>query len=223
MTAPVTTHATPIRAAARTHDARTRLLLGGAIAGWIVFGVVSLAQAFTRDGFDLTRHPLSMLSNGDLGWLQITNFVVSGLLTFIGALGLRRALRGTPGGTWAPRLAAIWGVALFLSGPFVLQGGDGFPVGDPGVPGMTVGSIGHLVVGTIGFTALIAACYVTGRHYSRAGERRLAWGARIAGTSFLVGDVYSMAGLPAGSLLLAITALTAMGWLAVAAHVERSR
>ena len=35
--------------------------------------VVSLTQAATRAGFDLTRHPLSALSNGDLGWLQITN------------------------------------------------------------------------------------------------------------------------------------------------------
>jgi hypothetical protein len=206
-----------------SHDTRTRQLLGGVIAGTVVFGVVSLAQAFTRDGFDLTRHPLSMLSNGDLGWLQITNFLVSGLLTFAGGLGLRRALRGTPGGTWAPRLVAIWGVALFLSGPFVLQGGDGFPVGDPGVSRLTAGSIGHLLVGTIGFTALIAANYVLGRHYSRAGERRLAWGSRIAGTAFLVGDLYSMAQLPAGSLVLAITALTAMSWLAVAAHIERTR
>jgi len=214
---------TTAHATARTHDARTRQLLAGSIAGTVVFGVVSLAQAFTRDGFDPTRHPLSMLSNGDLGWLQITNFLVSGLLTFIGALGLRRALRGTPGGTWAPRLAATWGVALFLSGPFVLQAGDGFPVGDPGVPGMTAGSIGHLLAGTIGFTALIAACYVLGRHYSRTGERRLALGSRIAGTAFLVGDLYSMAGLPAGALILAITALTAMSWLAVAAHVERTR
>src|SRR5690606_8768150 len=60
----------------RTHDVRTRRLLAGLVAAPVVFGVVSLAQAFTREGFDLVRFPISMLSNGDLGWLQITNFVV---------------------------------------------------------------------------------------------------------------------------------------------------
>jgi hypothetical protein len=42
--------------------------------------VVSYAQALTRDGFDLTRNAFSFLSLGDLGWIQITIFVVCGLL-----------------------------------------------------------------------------------------------------------------------------------------------
>jgi hypothetical protein len=42
----------------------TRSLLACAVATAPVFVVVSLAQAFTRQGFDLTRHPLSVLSNG---------------------------------------------------------------------------------------------------------------------------------------------------------------
>ncbi|WP_308283474.1 DUF998 domain-containing protein [Pseudonocardia nigra] len=204
-------------------DPRTRLLLSGAVAGTAVFGVVSLAQAVTREGFDLTRYPLSSLSNGDLGWLQITNFVASGLLVLAGAVGLRRALRGTPGGTWAPRLVGVVGVGLALSGPFVLQGGGGFPVGDPGVPGVTVGTIGHLAVGTVAFTALIAACFVLGRHYARTGAPRMAWASRAAGAVFLFGDVYSSAGAPAGPLVLAVTFLTAMIWIAVVAHLERHR
>jgi len=205
------------------HDTRTRTLLGGLVAGVAVFGVVSFAQVFTREGFDLTRFPLSSLSNGDLGWIQITNFLVSGVLTIIGAIGLRRAFRGTPGGVWAPRLMLANGIGLFLAGPFVLQGGGGFPVGDPGVEGMTAGTIGHLIVGTIAFFSLIAACYVTGRHYARAGERGLALGSRISGTVFLAGDLYSMSGGYAGALVLAVTAITAMTWMAVVAIVERRR
>ncbi|MGI5126563.1 DUF998 domain-containing protein [Pseudonocardia sp. CA-107938] len=206
-----------------THDARTRTLLGGLVAGVAVFAVVSFAQVFTRAGFDLTRFPLSSLSNGDLGWIQITNFLVTGTLIIIGAIGLRRAFRGTPGGTWAPRLMLVNGIGMFLAGPFVLQGGGGFPVGDPGVPGMTVGTIGHIFAGSFAFFALIAACYVTGRHYARAGERGMALGSRICGTVFLVGDLYSLSGGYAGSLVLAVTALTAMTWMAVVAVVERRR
>jgi hypothetical protein len=202
-------------------DMRTRRLLSATAAGTAGFGVVSLAQAATREGFDLTRYPLSSLSNGDLGWLQIANFVVSGLLVLAGAAGLRRALRGTPGGTWGPRLVGIVGIGLTLCGPFVLQGGGGFPVGDPGVAGITVGTIGHLAAGTVAFTALIAACFVLGRHYARTGATAMAWASRAAGAIFLVGDVYSSAGGPAGPLVLAITFLTALTWIAVVAHVER--
>ncbi|MCO1661166.1 DUF998 domain-containing protein [Pseudonocardia humida] len=209
--------------ATSVRDPRTRLLLSGSVAAVGVFGVVSLTQAATREGFDLTRFPLSALSNGDLGWVQITNFVVSGVLAVAGAVGLHRVMRGTPGGTWAPRLVAVWGIGLILSGPFVLQGGGGFPVGDPGVPGMTVGTIGHLVVGTVAFAALIASCFVLGRHYARSGERGMALGSRASGSAFLVGDLYSMAGGPAGALVLAITALTAMAWVGVVAHVELRR
>ena len=55
------------------------LLACGAVAGPL-FIVVGLTQALTRAGFDPVKHPLSLLSVGDLGWIQITNFVVTGLL-----------------------------------------------------------------------------------------------------------------------------------------------
>jgi len=55
------------------------LLACGVIAGPL-FMVVSLVQAFTRPGFDLKRHAISMLSLGDLGWIQVTNFELTGLL-----------------------------------------------------------------------------------------------------------------------------------------------
>jgi hypothetical protein len=58
-----------------------------------------LLQAYTRDGFDPARHPLSSLALGDLGWLQTANFVVCGLLTLAGAVGLRPAYRTRCRGT----------------------------------------------------------------------------------------------------------------------------
>jgi len=48
----------------------TRSLLGYGILAGPVYVAVSLAQAATRDGFDLRRHAWSLLSNGSLGWLQ---------------------------------------------------------------------------------------------------------------------------------------------------------
>src|SRR3954454_19691866 len=69
--------------AARTATSSSQALLTcGAVAGPL-WAVVSLAQAATREGFDISRHPLSALSNGALGWLQIANFVVAGVLMVI--------------------------------------------------------------------------------------------------------------------------------------------
>ena len=80
----------------------TRQLLACGIASGIVFFAVGLGQAFTRAGFDLRHNAISQLSLGDLGWLQITSFIVSGLLAIGAAVGARRALAGQRGGTWGP-------------------------------------------------------------------------------------------------------------------------
>jgi len=42
----------------------TRSLLGYGILAGPLYIVVALAQALTRDGFDLSRHPWSLLANG---------------------------------------------------------------------------------------------------------------------------------------------------------------
>ena len=91
----------------RTAETRT-LLACGVVAGPL-FLAGSLVQAFTREGYDLGRHPISLLSLGDLGWLQVTNFVVTGALYGACAVGLRRALRPGSGGTWGPPRRCTWG------------------------------------------------------------------------------------------------------------------
>jgi hypothetical protein len=215
----------PAATAASSTSTTTRSLLTCAAVAAPLWAVVSLAQAATREGFDLTRHPLSALSNGSLGWLQITNFLIAGVLTIAGAAGLRRALHGAPGGTWAPRLVLVYGIGMIAAGIFVMDPADGFPAGTPyGMPEtLTWHSYGHMAAGSVAFTALIAACYVLGRHFSRAGNRGHAIASRVAGTALLIGDGWAMSGGKAGSLTLAIGAITAMLWIStVAAHHRRS-
>ncbi|MBE1484431.1 putative membrane protein [Plantactinospora soyae] len=58
----------------------TRTLLGcGAVAPGL-FILVFLVDGATRAGYDPTYHPVSALSLGPRGWIQITNFVLTGLL-----------------------------------------------------------------------------------------------------------------------------------------------
>ncbi|GLF95039.1 DUF998 domain-containing protein [Streptomyces yaizuensis] len=220
------TAATAVTTASGVSGVSTRALLGAGAAAAPVWTVVALTQAVTREGFDITRHPLSVLSNGALGWIQIANFAVTGTLMALGAIGLRRTLRGTPGGTWAPWLAFTAGIGIIAAGAFVMDPADGFPVGTPaGPPEMLSGAgIGHMAAGMVAFTSMIAANYVLGRHFSRAGQRGRAVLSRVAATGLLLGNGWAMGGGTWGTLTLAVGVMGAMLWLsAVCASGARVR
>ncbi|MFC0629485.1 DUF998 domain-containing protein [Kribbella deserti] len=206
----MTTTASPTSAATRTQAApyRGRTLLTALIVASPLWASVSLAQAATRDGFDLTRHPLSMLATGSLGWLQITNFILAGILTLIGAAGLKRTLASK----WIPRLAGVYGIGMILSGVFTMDAGDGFPAGTPQGPPATLSWHAglHLLFGCLSFVALTAALFVLGRHFSRRGERTWAVIARIGAVAVIVANVGSMAGAPGPSVWLAAGVISAM-------------
>jgi len=99
MSQKTTTAGGGIPASPATGTNGTRALLACGVVAGPLFVAVALLQVLTRQGFDLTRHPISLLSLGDLGWIQIANFVIAGLLAVAFALGLRRALRPGRGGT----------------------------------------------------------------------------------------------------------------------------
>jgi hypothetical protein len=135
----------------------TELALG--MAAGPLFVVIGLAQAFTRDGFDLRRDTLSLLSNGDLGWIQVLNFILSGLLYVAGALGMRRALPTGRASTWGPRLLGAFGVGMIGSGVFRPDPGFGFPPGAPaGAPATTSWHSGlHYTIASLTLVALVVA------------------------------------------------------------------
>ncbi len=147
------------------------LLACGVFAGPL-FTVIGLAQAFTRPGFDLRRHALSVLENGNLGWMQIGSFFVTGLLFILGAVGMRQFLRGSRGGTWGPSLIAIAGLGLVGAAFFHADPGLGFPPGTP-ENAMTLSGqgMGHLIVSTVAFLTLIAACFVFVRRFAALRQR----------------------------------------------------
>ncbi|TCC52158.1 DUF998 domain-containing protein [Kribbella pittospori] len=149
------------------------LLAAGIVAGPLFVGA-SLVEAFTRDGFDITWHPISLLSLGELGWIQITNFVVSGLLYVASAAGMRRALSAGRGSVWAPRLVALTGAGLVVAGVCTADAGAGFPPGAPeGAPDYSWHGILHEAGFAVTMVSWLAACLVFRSRYSAVGER--AW------------------------------------------------
>ncbi|MHC1559966.1 DUF998 domain-containing protein [Actinomycetospora sp. C-140] len=200
----------------------TRSLLGYGLLAGPFYVVIGLVQAFTRDGFDLTRHDLSLLANGSLGWIQIANLVLTGLMVIAAAVGMRRAmrvLRDGRGSVWGPRLVAGFGVGMVGAGAFVADPMNGFPPGTPDGPATTVtaSGIGHLVFGGLGFLALIVACFVIARGYAERGRTAMAWFSRVTGVLFLV----AFAGLASGSatptvvLGFWVALIVAWTWLAL--------
>jgi hypothetical protein len=113
-----------------------------------------------------------LLSLGSPGWIQIANFVVSGILYVIGAVGLRAALRSGHGRTWGPVLVGTLGVGLIIAGVFTADPGAGFPPGAPaGAPVMSWHGVLHEVGFMLSFGGAIAACGVLARRYAVLGRR----------------------------------------------------
>jgi hypothetical membrane protein len=109
----------------------SRTLLLGAVVATPLFLVLWAAQAFARNGFQPTFHPMSLLSLGDWGWVQVLNFVVVGLLVIGGGIGIGRALWPGRLARWAGALVVLMGAGLVIAGVFVTDAGAGFPPGSP--------------------------------------------------------------------------------------------
>ncbi len=138
------------------------LLKCGVFAGPLYI-VVGLLEVLTRPGFDIRKHALSLMSLGEFGWIHITLFIVVGLLTILGALGIRRSIRGERAGTWGPLMIGLYGIGLIAAGIFAPDPMKGFPLGMPAA--ITTHGLMHLVSGSIGFVGLIAACFVFARRF----------------------------------------------------------
>lgn len=187
------------------------LLTGGAVAGPL-YVATWLIQAFTREGFDITRHPASLLANGGPGWIQTANFVVSGLLCIGAAVGLRRTTSGR-GRVWGPRLVGAYGVGLLLAAAFPADPGAGFPVGTPAdYAEISTRGMGHFVAGTIGFSGLIAACLVFAAHYRALGRRTLARFSTATGILFFAAFAGLNAGAGSRPTIIAFDLAVILGW-----------
>lgn len=189
----MTTTSIPATATLEGRAQARRLLGAGAIASPL-FAAVIIAQGLTREGFDFARHPASILSNGSLAWIQIGNFLATGLLIAAGARGLALANPTGPGSRWAPRLALAFGVGTALAGVFPMDPGDGFPPGMPEGPGtMSWHGALHAAVSSLAFLSLMATSLVMARRYAAEGSRGWALYSAASGLLFLLGDLVSTA------------------------------
>lgn len=193
------------------------LLTCGAVAGPFFLGLV-LLQDYTRPGFDPRKHPLSMLGLGELGWIQVATFVLTGLLFVACAAGIRRTLHPGRAGTWGPVLIGAFGVGLIGAGVFRTAPGWGYPQGAPaGLP--TEVSVSYVLHGASFFVvlaSLIAACFVFARRFAGRGERGWTLACMAVGVAlpaiYALSGVLSDGGANPQPLSLLLRALAVVGW-----------
>ncbi len=155
-----------------TDTTRTRLLLSCGLIVGPLFVLAFLIEGATRDGYNPLRHPISSLSIGDSGWMQIANFVVTGSLTLAFAVGLRRTPRPVGGSVWVPRLVGLVGVGLIGAGFFVTDLVYGYPTDAPlALAQFSIHGRLHSLFSTPVFVGLPAVCFVFAHRFAASGER----------------------------------------------------
>jgi len=218
----------PMSTTASKYGTATKALLACGVVAGPLYVVVGAIEAFTRDGFDPTRHDLSLLANGKWGWIHISLLVASGLLTVLGAAGMSRALGGGRGGTWGPLLLGVYGLGLIGAGVFVADPVNGFP---SGLPAGTYGDVSlhgllHFVFGGVGFLGLIAACFVFARRFAVLGERGWAVFSMATGVLYFAAFFGIAAGSQQGGsvltlVVLAFTVAVVLAWAWISALEAR--
>jgi hypothetical protein len=192
-------------------SARTRSLLACGVLVGPFYLAVGLIQAFVRDGFDLARHPLSLLANGPGGWVQTANFLLSGLMVIAAAVGLGRVL-------YLQSRAVGWvlgcfGVGMIAAAVFPADPVDGFPLGTPEGYPTTVSTSGvlHFVAAGIGFMALAVSGFVMAIAMWRRKQPSMARLSFFSGLAIVLG-FFGPAVLPASAGIAGIWFSVVVGW-----------
>src|SRR5262245_472144 len=190
-----------------------RLLRWGVVAGPFYLAV-GLGQAFIREGFDFSRHPLSVLANGPGGWIQTANFVVTGLLVIAAAVGFGR-VPGRKARALTLFLGAF-GLAMIVAAVFPADPVDGFPIGTPKGPPTSISTAGliHFAAGGLGFLSLGISCFFGAWAMWRRKVSSLALLSLISGLAVLVGFFGGIMS-PVGILGIWFAVVVGWAWLAI--------
>lgn len=192
----------------------TRSLLGWGIVAGPFYLIIGLAQALTRDGFELSEYPLSLLMLGDFGWIQVVNLNLTGLMVLAAAVGFGRVMHKR-------RVAVplgIYGVCMLVSAAFPPDPMDGFPPGSQAPDTISTTGLVHFGAGTVGFIALAVAAALAARWFvgqDDSGTARLSYAAAAVIVVGFVGGG-ALANSAAGVAALWIVVVVGFAWLLVA-------
>lgn len=129
------------------------------LMGSALFILVLSVEGWLRPGYNWLSTFISELSIGPRGWIQITNFVVLGVLFLIFARGVAAEFREGKASKVGPILLAVIGFSFLASGPFVTD-----VAGTPRDRMSTQGLI-HGIFGALVFSLSPVSCFVFWRRF----------------------------------------------------------
>ncbi|CAM5246016.1 hypothetical protein GCM10010329_53840 [Streptomyces spiroverticillatus] len=133
------------------------LLLHCGVAAGPLFTLVHLVEGARRADYNSLRHPVSSLSLGRAGWVQVANFLGLALLSAVFAVGLWRE----GDSRWGALLVGVWAVGILGAGVFRTDPVRGYPSGTPDrVERPSRAGASHDLLSLLAFLALLAACCV---------------------------------------------------------------
>lgn len=164
----------------RSRPGRRGLLSCGAVAGPL-FVSVFLIEGARRPDYKPLRHPVSSLSLGPQGWVQVANFAATGALYVAGAAGLARSPGQAAFGRIAAAALGATGLGLLGSAVFRTDPVSGYPPGTPDAPAETTATgTMHTVAALPIFLGIPAAALACTWRFHRSG--RPGWAAYSAAT-----------------------------------------
>ena len=193
----------------------TKVLLACGIITGPLFFVVAIIQGLTRSGYEIRKNAISQLSLGDLGWIQITSFLLTGLLAVACAIGVRRMLKGQKGGAWGALLIGTFGLGLIIAGIFPPDPAGGFPPGAPAGPAVSMS--GHASLHAVGFfvsmLSAIIDSFVFARRFGALQRRGWARYCVVSGVAAPVLIVSSILFMSWAGVIVAVAGAVVFGWV----------
>jgi hypothetical protein len=160
-------------------------LLVTGLAGSVLFNLTWFVDGLIRSGYDPVVQPVSALSLGPGGWVQVANFAVFGAVGVITAPAWRPTLAGGTGAVWYPRVAVLAGAATIGAAVFSQDPALGYPPGAIAPLHPSAHAQVHNVVAYISLIATIAQLVILARRFRREPRWR-GWAAAALVTACLM-------------------------------------
>ncbi len=187
-----------------------RLLLAAGLLGSVLFNLTFLLDGALRPGYDSLRQPISALSLGPAGWVQIANFIVFGALSCCSAIGWRATLAPGIGARGYPALKVLSGLALIAAGIFSQDPALGFPHGAPSPAHPTMHAQIHNAATVVSLLATIAGLLVLAHRFRHEPHWKTWSRYAVLAAALMIGFIAAFGATNNGGMFEKLATLTAM-------------
>lgn len=198
----------------------------GGLVGPLVFIISYTIQGLFKEGYSALRYPISSLAIGETGWVQVSTFIISGLLILLFAVTVNHKINNN----LIVVLYTLVGTGLIAAGIFTTDPVFGFPQNMPFIKNQfTLHGKLHTWFSLLVFLGIPIICFLTGKYFSAMQERR--WKYYSIATAIFMLFLFLLTGVafnqlwglgPVAGLLQRLCVLTGFVWISLFALKLRS-